>query len=72
VIFGDHYKKNPEADDLIAAGGGKSFSEEYAAADFVLFLLNNEEELQEMSGNARKFIKEKPDATNLILQKILS
>jgi len=72
VIFGDHYKKNPEADDLIAAGGGKSFSEEYAAADFVLFLLNNEEELQEMSGNARKFIKEKPDATHLILQKILS
>lgn len=72
VIFGDHYKKNPEADDLIAVGGGKAFSEEYAAADFVLFLLNNEEELQEMSGNARKFVKEKPDATNLILQKILS
>ncbi|KFF08600.1 3-deoxy-D-manno-octulosonic acid transferase [Chryseobacterium luteum] len=72
VIFGNHYRKNPEADDLIAADGGKSFTEEYAAADFVLFLLNNEEELKEMSGNARRFVDEKPDATRLILQKILS
>ncbi|MGK6343931.1 3-deoxy-D-manno-octulosonic acid transferase [Chryseobacterium sp. DT-3] len=71
VIFGNHYRKNPEADDLIAADGGKSFTEEYAAADFVLFLLNNEEELKEMSDNARKFVDEKPDATKLILQKIL-
>lgn len=71
VIFGNHYRKNPEADDLIAADGGKSFTEEYAAADFVLFLLNNEEELKERSDNARKFVDEKPDATNLILQKIL-
>lgn len=72
VIFGNHYRKNPEADGLIAADGGKSFTEEYAAADFVLFLLNNEEELKEMSGNARRFVDEKPDATKLILQKILS
>ncbi|MDQ0067998.1 3-deoxy-D-manno-octulosonic acid transferase [Chryseobacterium lathyri] len=72
VIFGNHYRKNPEADDLIAYYGGKSFTEEYAAADFVLFLLNNEEELKEMSDNARKFVDEKPDATNLIVRKILS
>ncbi|SFN59415.1 3-deoxy-D-manno-octulosonic-acid transferase [Chryseobacterium oleae] len=70
VIFGNHYRKNPEADDLIAAEGGKSFTEEYAAADFVLFLFNNEEELQGMSDNARKFVDGKPDATQLILQKI--
>ncbi|REC74067.1 3-deoxy-D-manno-octulosonic acid transferase [Chryseobacterium elymi] len=72
VIFGNHYRKNPEADGLIAAEGGRSFREEYAAADFVLFLLNNEEELNEMSDNTRKFVGEKPDATNLIIQKILS
>ncbi|KPE49581.1 3-deoxy-D-manno-octulosonic acid transferase [Chryseobacterium indologenes] len=71
VVFGNHYKKNPEADDLIAAEGGKSFSEENAAADFVLFLLNNEEELESMSQNAGKFVEEKPNSTELILQKIL-
>lgn len=70
VIFGNHYRKNPEADGLIETNGGKSFAEEYAAADFVLFLFNNEEELKEMSGNAEKFVNEKPDATHLIMQKI--
>lgn len=72
VVFGNHYRKNPEADDLTAFNGGKSFAEEYAAADFVLFLLNNKEELQDMSDNAQKFIDGKPDATKLILNKILS
>lgn len=72
VIFGNHYRKNPEADDLIAANGGKSFTEEYAAADFISFLLDHQEELKEMSDNAGKFVNEKPDATHLILQKILS
>lgn len=72
VIFGNHYRKNPEADELIAANGGKSFTEEQAAADFVLFLLNNEEELNGMCECAGKFVRDKPDATNLILQKILS
>ena len=71
VVFGNHYKKNPEADDLIAAEGGKSFSEENAAADFILFLLSNEEELEAMSQNAGKFVEEKPNSTELILKKIL-
>ncbi|PQA92332.1 3-deoxy-D-manno-octulosonic acid transferase [Chryseobacterium shigense] len=72
VIFGNHYRKNPEADDLIAANGGKSFTEEYAAADFVLFLLDHQKELKEMSNSAGKFVDEKPNATHLIIQKILS
>lgn len=74
VIFGNHYKKNPEADDLIAADGGKSFPDEYTAAEFVLFLTNedNKEELAEMSRNAGKFVDGKPDSTRMILQKILS
>lgn len=74
VVFGNHYKKNPEADDLIAANGGKSFPDEYTAAEFVLFLMNedNQEELTEMSQNAGKFVDGKPDSTQMILQKILS
>lgn len=74
VVFGNHYKKNPEADDLIAANGGKSFPDEYTAAEFVLFLMNedNQEELTEMSQNAREFVDGKPDSTQMILQKILS
>ncbi|MDW9379799.1 3-deoxy-D-manno-octulosonic acid transferase [Chryseobacterium sp. JV558] len=74
VVFGNHYKKNPEADDLIAANGGKSFPDEYTAAEFVLFLMNedNQEELTEMSKNAGKFVDEKSNSTQMILQKILS
>lgn len=74
VIFGNHYKKNPEADDLISMNGGKSFTDEHAAAEFVLFLASedNEEELMGMSENAEKFVSEKPDSTQMIMQKILS
>ncbi|PKF74762.1 3-deoxy-D-manno-octulosonic acid transferase [Chryseobacterium sp. PMSZPI] len=74
VIFGNHYKKNPEADELIFADGGKAFGDEYAAAEYVLFLTNeeNKEELMVMSQNAKQFVDEKPNSTALILQKILS
>lgn len=74
VVFGNRYKKNPEADELISYDGGKSFGDEYAAAESVLFLTNedNREELVSMSQNARKFVDEKPDSTAMILQKILS
>lgn len=74
VIFGNHYKKNPEADDLIAAEGGKSFKDEYGASEFVLFLTNedNQEELKTMSQNARRFISDKSDSTTMIIEKILS
>lgn len=72
VIFGNHYRKNPEADELILADGGKSFETAGLAADFVMFLINNEETLGIMSQNARKFITEKPNSTDLIISKILS
>lgn len=74
VVFGNRYKKNPEADGLISSDGGKAFADEYAAAEFVLFLTNgdNTEELDSMSQNAQKFIDEKPDSTAMILKKILS
>lgn len=72
VIFGNHYRKNPEADELITVDGGKSFEKEGLAADFVFFLLNNPETIDKMSENARKFVDEKPDSTKLIVEKILS
>lgn len=72
VIFGNHYRKNPEADELISADGGKSFENAGLAADFVMFLINNEEILVRMSENAKKFVAEKPESTTLIIQKILS
>lgn len=72
VIFGNQYRKNPEADGLISADGGRSFENAGLAADFVLFLINNEDSLQAMSENAKKFVSENPNSTELILQKILS
>lgn len=72
VIFGNHYRKNPEADELISVDGGKSFEKEGLAADFVFFLLNNQETLEKMSENARNYVDGKPNSTQLILDKILS
>lgn len=72
VVFGNHYKKNPEADALIKIEGGKSFENENAAAEFILYLLNNKEILKNMSGNAERFVSEQPNASELILRKITS
>lgn len=72
VIFGNHYKKNPEADQLILAKGGKSFEDEKSAAYFVLDLFKDEKMLLEMSENADQFVTKQPNSSELILQKILS
>ncbi|WP_426274234.1 3-deoxy-D-manno-octulosonic acid transferase [Chryseobacterium sp. S-02] len=72
VIFGNHYKKNPEADDLLKANGGKSFESENVAAQFVLSLIANEDILNEMSAHAEKFVTEKPNSTELVIKKIMS
>ncbi|WP_172281057.1 3-deoxy-D-manno-octulosonic acid transferase [Chryseobacterium sp. LAM-KRS1] len=70
VVFGNHYRKNPEADELILADGGKSFETEYLAADFILFLTHNEEVIEDMSQSARKFVDDKPDSSELIIKKM--
>lgn len=72
VIFGNKYKKNPEADQLISAKGGKSFDNENEAAHFVLEVFKNEKILIEMSENAKQFIDKQPESSTLILQKIVS
>lgn len=70
ILFGNHYKKNPEADDLVAFGGAKTFSNERLAADFVLELLKNNSLRKEMSQKAIKFIQIQPNATEIVLRKI--
>lgn len=72
VIFGNHYRKNPEADGLIAHNGGKSFEDEFFAGPYVLTLLKNEELIKEMGKNAADFINIQPNATEIILKKILN
>ena len=72
VIFGNQYKKNPEADALIAQNGGKSFDNEELAADFVLELAQNQNLLSEMSENAGNFVHSQPNSSEIILEKILA
>ena len=71
IIFGNQYKKNPEADALIAQNGGKSFAQVELAADFVLELSKNSNLLQEMSENAGNFVHSQPNSSEIILRKIL-
>ncbi|SEF76918.1 3-deoxy-D-manno-octulosonic-acid transferase [Halpernia humi] len=73
VFFGNHYKKNPEADDLIKNNGAKSFANEYEAADFLIKILeeNPSETLAKMGENSKEFIHLQPNATQLIIEKIL-
>lgn len=72
VVFGNHYKKNPEADDLIKSEGGISFEDEKSASQFISKLLSDEALLRKMSLNSGKFVSEKPNSTELIIQKVLS
>ena len=71
VIFGNQYKKNPEADGLIAQNGGKSFAKEELASDFVLELTQNSNLLKEISQNAEDFVHNQPNSSEIILKKIL-
>ena len=70
VMFGNQYRKNPEADELIKINGGKSFDSEIAAVDFVQQLIKNEELLLQMSQNAETFVSSQPNSTKIIMEKI--
>lgn len=71
VIFGNHYKKNPEADELIAKNGAKAFTDEFSAADFIVELSKNESQLKGMGENAGNFVIFQPNSSEIILKKIL-
>ena len=72
VLFGDQFRKNPEADGLIAISGAKCFEDEFFAAPYLLELLRNDELRRQIGENARRFIDSQPNATETILSKILS
>jgi 3-deoxy-D-manno-octulosonic-acid transferase len=71
VFFGNQYTKNPEADELIAKNGGKSFEDEFFASAYILNLLNDEISLKNMGENARNWIDEQPNASQFIVDNIL-
>ncbi|MBN9311428.1 MAG: 3-deoxy-D-manno-octulosonic acid transferase [Chryseobacterium sp. 39-10] len=71
VFFGNQYRKNPEADELIAQNGGKSFEDEFFAAPFILQLLENDDARRIMGENAAQFINSQPNASEMIVKKIV-
>ncbi len=72
VFFGNHYKKNPEADALIAKNGGKSFDDEFFITPYLTGLLKHPEIIQQIGKNAYDFVHEQPNSTELIFAKINS
>lgn len=80
VIFGNQYKKNPEADALIEAKGGKSFDDFVVASAFITEVIKKDSQaegeeksyLKEMSEKAFEFVNSQPNSTEIIVKKILS
>ncbi len=72
VFFGNQYRKNPEADEIIARNGGKCFEDEFFAGPYLLGLLHDEKLMQTMGDNARRFVDAQPNAAEIILRKILA
>lgn len=70
VFFGNHYRKNPEADALVRLNGGKALEDEFYAANYLLKLLENPELLMEMGKNAGDFVASQPVATDIVMRKI--
>lgn len=72
VLFGNKYKEKPEADALIAAGGAKSFEDEFFAGNYLLNLITQPQIFKEMGDKAKHFIFSQPDATSIIVKKIVA
>lgn len=72
VFFGNRYRKNPEADALISAGGAHSFEDEFFAERYISELLKNPEKIKTMDENSTKFIENQPNATEIVVKQILT
>ncbi|MFC0345031.1 3-deoxy-D-manno-octulosonic acid transferase [Epilithonimonas hispanica] len=80
VIFGNQYKKNPEADALIEAKGGKSFDDFVVASAFITEVIKKDSQtegeeksyLKEMSEKAFEFVNSQPNSTEIIVKKIMA
>lgn len=72
VLFGNQYQKNPEADALISAKGGKSFDNDHQAAEFLLSLVHpsSTQNRLKMGAQAGKFIANQPISSAIIVKKI--
>lgn len=70
VLFGNHYRKNPEADALIAAEGGAAFSAPGELTQRLQLLLKDTAERHRMAHAARRFVEIQPFATEIIVEKI--
>lgn len=71
VIFGPNHKKFKEASDLIAAGGGISFSENEQFNDIMNRFINDSETLTEAGQAAGNYIKASIGATDIIYNDII-
>lgn len=71
VIFGNQYRKNPEADALIASKGGKAFEDEFYASQYIDELLKFPEMMSSMGAKAGEFVQAQPNSTQIIMEKIL-
>ena len=71
IFIGNQYRKNPEADALIAYGGAKSFEDEFYAAPFIVDLLSRPYVLEDMGKLAGQFVNEQPNSTEIIVNKVM-
>ena len=71
VFFGNHYHKNPEADELLIYKGGSAFEDEFAAAEYIEELIKNPLLLEAMGNNAAEFIISQPNAAEYVVRKIM-
>ncbi|WP_407482643.1 3-deoxy-D-manno-octulosonic acid transferase [Elizabethkingia meningoseptica] len=70
VVFGNHYRKNPEADNLVQANAARNFPDENSAALFVEELFTDKNLRTQMADQAKEFIAHQPDAAAIILDHI--
>ena len=71
IVFGNHYRKNPEADLLIEKGAAVSFENTNQASQFLKDLLKNPVKLKTMGEIAARTVQEQPNSTQLIINQIL-
>ena len=70
VFFGNHYEKNPEADDLIMAGGAKSFAKPKELAAEIASVIHHSS-LRTMAEKTKEFMKSQLASTQLIVNHML-
>jgi len=68
VVFGPNYKKYREASELIAMGGGQSFSTERGLQNIFHTLMHNKEKYSQSCAASKNYVMQNKGATEKILQ----